>query len=162
VTSFKELTRGPVALRLEMESTSLSGIPSGGGGGGSSGLEEKRLQEHRYPLSEPSTLDSDLGTDRPASERIYIYVHTYIPALPEEEEEEAAAALRRSAFRNSDIRSRLFGPSYCNGTVLQREFFIDKLMVRIHFIIVMIRWTGLAPREFEFPFPGSLTSTFLG
>jgi len=28
-------------------------------------------------------------------------------------------------------------------------------------IIVMIRWTGLAPWEFEFPFSGSLTSTFL-
>ena len=26
---------------------------------------------------------------------------------------------------------------------------------------MMIRWTGLAPWEFEFPFPGSLTSTFL-
>jgi len=25
----------------------------------------------------------------------------------------------------------------------------------------MIRWTGLAPWEFQFPFPGSLTSTFL-
>jgi len=25
----------------------------------------------------------------------------------------------------------------------------------------MIRWTGLAPWEFRFPFPGSLTSTFL-
>ena len=33
--------------------------------------------------------------------------------------------------------------------------------VRIHFIIVMIRWTGLAPSEFECPFEGSLTSTFL-
>jgi len=44
----------------------------------------------------------------------------------------------------------------------EREFFIDSLLVRIHFIIVMIRWTGLAPWEFEFPFPGSLTSTFLG
>ena len=43
----------------------------------------------------------------------------------------------------------------------QREFFIDNLLVRIHFIIVMIRWTGLAPWEFEFPVPGSLTSTFL-
>ena len=30
------------------------------------------------------------------------------------------------------------------------------IQVRIHFIIVMIRWTGLAPWEFEFPFPGSL------
>ena len=44
----------------------------------------------------------------------------------------------------------------------EREFFIDNLLVRIHFIIVMIRWTGLAPCEFEFPFPGILTSTFLG
>ena len=37
-----------------------------------------------------------------------------------------------------------------------REFFTDNLLVRVHFIIVMIRWTGLAPWEFEFPFPGSL------
>ena len=42
-----------------------------------------------------------------------------------------------------------------------REFFIDNLLVRVHLIIVMIRWTGLAPWEFEFPCPGSLTSTFL-
>ena len=34
------------------------------------------------------------------------------------------------------------------------------LTVRIHFIIVMIRWTGLAPWEFEFPVPGSLAATF--
>ena len=37
--------------------------------------------------------------------------------------------------------------------------FIDNLLVRIHCIIVMIRWTGLAPWEFEFPCPVSLTST---
>ena len=41
------------------------------------------------------------------------------------------------------------------------KIFIDNLLVRIRFIIVMIRWTGLAPLKFEFPFPGSLTSTFL-
>ena len=51
------------------------------------------------------------------------------------------------------------GPSmpqapFCGGARLRkREFFIDNLLVR---------WTGLAPWEFEFPFPGSLTSTFLG
>ena len=44
---------------------------------------------------------------------------------------------------------------------VEREFFIDNLLVRIHFIIVMIQWTGLAPWEFEFPFPDSLTPTFL-
>ena len=36
----------------------------------------------------------------------------------------------------------------------ETDFFIDNLLVRIHFIIKMIRWTGLAPWEFEFPFPG--------
>ena len=33
----------------------------------------------------------------------------------------------------------------------EREFFIETLLVRIHFIIVMIRWTGLAPWECEVP-----------
>ena len=35
-------------------------------------------------------------------------------------------------------------------TLLQRKICIDSLLVRIYFIIVMIRWTGLAPWEFEF------------
>ena len=43
----------------------------------------------------------------------------------------------------------------------ERKFFLDNLLVRTHFIIVMRRWTGLAPWKFEFPFPGSLISTFL-
>ena len=29
----------------------------------------------------------------------------------------------------------------------EREFFIDNLLVRIHVIIMMIRWTGLAPER---------------
>jgi len=29
----------------------------------------------------------------------------------------------------------------------EREFFIANLLVRIHVIIVMMRWTGLAPWE---------------
>ena len=44
----------------------------------------------------------------------------------------------------------------------EREICIDNLLVRIHFIIVILSWTGLALWEFEFPFPGSLTSTFPG
>jgi len=31
----------------------------------------------------------------------------------------------------------------------EREFFIVNLLVRIHFIIVMIRWTGLAGMELQ-------------
>ena len=37
--------------------------------------------------------------------------------------------------------------------VVERNFFIDNLLVRIHFISEMISWTGLAPWQFEFPFP---------
>ena len=43
----------------------------------------------------------------------------------------------------------------------ERGFFIDDPLVQIHFIVVMIRWTGLAPWEFESPLTGSLTSAFL-
>jgi len=43
-----------------------------------------------------------------------------------------------------------------------RELFIDNLLVRIHSIIEMILWTGLAPWEFKSPFPGSFISAFLG
>ena len=43
----------------------------------------------------------------------------------------------------------------------QREIFIDNLLLRIHVIIEMIWWTGLAPWEFEFSLPGSLTSKLL-
>jgi len=34
---------------------------------------------------------------------------------------------------------------------------LGAVQVRIHFIIVMIGWTGLAPWEFEIPFPDSFT-----
>ena len=44
---------------------------------------------------------------------------------------------------------------HVQGQGTEREFCIGNLLVRIHFIIVMIRWTGIAPWEFEFPFPGS-------
>ena len=43
----------------------------------------------------------------------------------------------------------------------ERELSFDNRLVRIHLIVVMIWWTGLAPWEFEFPSPGSLISTFL-
>jgi hypothetical protein len=52
-------------------------------------------------------------------------------------------------------------PSPFSRDYSEGEFFIDNLLVRIHFIIVMIRLTGLAPWEFAFPFQGSLTATFL-
>ena len=58
-----------------------------------------------------------------------------------------------------DIRDKVRASTF--ATRCEREFYIDNLLVRVHFVIVMIRWTGLAPWEFEPPFPGSLTSTFL-
>jgi len=43
----------------------------------------------------------------------------------------------------------------CPIFVLETKFVIDISLVRIHFIIEMIWWTGFAPREFEFFFPSS-------
>ena len=43
----------------------------------------------------------------------------------------------------------------------ERRFFIDNLLVRIHLIIEIFWWTGLAPWELELSFPGSLTFIFL-
>ena len=63
-----------------------------------------------------------------------------------------------------DWMGHAFGRDRCHfKTRLQREreFFIDNLQVGFHFIIAMIRWTGLAPWEVKFPFPGSRPSTFL-
>ena len=52
-------------------------------------------------------------------------------------------------------------PGFAGSILREKDFSVDNLLVRIHFIIVIIRWTGLAPCDFEFPFPGSLTYTFL-
>ena len=41
--------------------------------------------------------------------------------------------------------SRLHYIGMWNQRYQEREFFIDNLLVRIHFIIVMVGWTGLAP-----------------
>ena len=49
--------------------------------------------------------------------------------------------------------------SYKRGTPAGRELFIDNLLVRTHFIIEMIWWTGLAPWEIEFPCPQVATAT---
>jgi len=52
----------------------------------------------------------------------------------------------------------LLPPVHHHHRLPEREFFIDNLLVRIHFIIVMIRWTGLAPWEFGFPLPPATPS----
>ena len=53
------------------------------------------------------------------------------------------------------VNDRFSQPPFCRIFVGTERIFIDNLLVRFQFIIVAIRWTGLAPREFEFPFPGS-------
>ena len=42
----------------------------------------------------------------------------------------------------------------------EKKFFIGSLLVRIHFIIKTIWWTGLTPWKFESPSSGSLLSSF--
>ena len=64
----------------------------------------------------------------------------------------------RNLFGPSDIWAVDARRGDARGARVEREFFIDNLLVRIH---RWFRWTVLVPWEFEFPFPGSLISTFL-
>jgi len=69
------------------------------------------------------------------------------------------ALYRDSSYRDLESGGRGdMTPPQCLCAPPEREVFVDNLLVRIHFIIVMSRWTGLALWVFEFPFPGSLTS----
>ena len=58
-------------------------------------------------------------------------------------------------FRVQDYKETAKCHAYCLKMMAagtrERRFFIDNLLVRIHFIIVMVRWTGLAPWVFEQP-----------
>ena len=51
---------------------------------------------------------------------------------------------RKAATISARLRSCV------SGVLLQREFFIGNLLVRIHCIIVVIRWTGLALHTADF------------
>ena len=82
-----------------------------------------------------------MGVGTPFSRQPYIY-------LPSTERAEPQSALRLPC-PTSPPPAR------------ENEFFTDNLLVRIHFIIVMIWLNGLAPWEFEFSFPGGRISTFL-
>ena len=62
---------------------------------------------------------------------------------------------------DKSLENRLLEYPHEELGVVHQERQNDNLPVRIHFIIVMIGWTGLAPWKHEFPFPGSLTATFL-
>ena len=64
--------------------------------------------------------------------------------------------LRRSWLRRSPPPSGAPSLAGSTGASINKctppggtELFIDNLLVQIHYIIVMIRWTGLAPWEFE-------------
>jgi hypothetical protein len=67
--------------------------------------------------------------------------------------------LKLVATDEASTKPNLF-PLCASPAPKEREFCIDNSLVRIHFITEMIWWTGLAPWEFEFLFPGSLASTF--
>ena len=85
------------------------------------------------------------------------------------EEEQLLAALGYGQVTVQDFLTAFFADSLSGweaDTEVRPPRERDNLLVRIHFIIEMVRWTGLAPWEFEFPFqvalhlppPHSLTS----
>jgi len=53
----------------------------------------------------------------------------------------------RTKWLQGDGRGRLRAAGLHPGP--EKDFSIDNLLVRVYFIIMMIRWTGLAPWEFE-------------
>jgi len=64
------------------------------------------------------------------------------------EEEEEGEGQRSEEEECYEVAERVVVVVRQNGeqrSASEREFFIENLLVRIHFIIVMIRWTGLAP-----------------
>jgi len=76
----------------------------------------------------------------------------------QQQQQQQPALAQTPGMALQQVRQHVWQPQQVRAR--EREFFIDNLLVRIHFMIVMIRWTGLAPWEFGFPFSGSLTSTF--
>ena len=96
---------------------------------------------------------------------VHVYIYIRIKHIAAQVRERLVVAGRGTAVKE---RPGAVGGNSMRTTDSQvfpqrlRELFIYNLLVRIHFIIVMMRWTGLAPWEFEFSFPGSLTSIFLG
>ena len=81
----------------------------------------------------------------------------------------ARASFSTKVFKTLQIFPSLLDSGYFHvpqvmrvSSSRERGFLTDNLLGRIHFIIVIIRGTGLAHWELEFPFPGSLTSTLLG
>ena len=68
--------------------------------------------------------------------------------------------LQKQAERHCSRDWRLACGVALGSRSAETDFCIDNLLVRTHFTIVMVGWTGLAPWEFEFPFPGSRASTF--
>jgi len=60
-------------------------------------------------------------------------------------DEDVGAVLGEVLLEGFDARVHQPGAPRQRVVPEERDFFIDNLRVRVHFIIVMIRWTGLAP-----------------
>ena len=67
----------------------------------------------------------------------------------------------REGMSTTTSTALVFCSGHLNGAPpRETEFFIENLPVGIHLLIVMIRWTGLAPWEFEFRFSSQPYITF--
>ena len=72
-----------------------------------------------------------------------------IPGTKKVRDLEEQNALLHSHLESLDKQKEDRLKQLASGYPFKRESsFFDNLLVRIHFIIVMIRWTGLAPWEF--------------
>ena len=92
---------------------------------------------------------------------VYVYVYLYTYSQPDRVAPFPDVPQRLAAHCCLLLLQGALPPSTLDPGQREREFFMDNLLVRVYSIIVMIRWTGLAPWEFKLTFPGSLTSSFL-
>jgi hypothetical protein len=83
-------------------------------------------------ISSPSTLHPQPYTLNPTPSTLHTQPHTLIP-------KPCTLILTPTPYRSRVWRGH------------EREFFIDNLLIRIYLTIVILRWTGLAPWEFELP-----------
>jgi len=91
----------------------------------------------------------------PSSEQIS-FENDQAPKAADLDRDVAILLSETDTFFILDIHSACVADDHPSLEVLERECCVDNLLVRIHFIIVMIWWAGLSPWEFEFLFQVAL------
>ena len=108
--------------------------------------------ERGTPVNVPSV------PDRPILKSIVLPLseHAGVESVPYSWVTGSCRVLVYQVFLYTHDLSPIQQPQSPSRSGFETEFVSDNRLVRIHFIIVMIRRSDIAPGEFEFPSPGRL------